>query len=62
MRFVIRAIYPTEAGNKMNKDPKFAESGELKANKVEQSYFMELNGDRTAVFILDMPSTDRIQS
>ncbi len=62
MRFVVRAIIPTEAGNKMVKDPNFLANMEnyVKANKVEQAYFLELNGDRTAVFVMDMPSVDRI--
>ncbi|AIF84521.1 hypothetical protein NTE_02472 [Candidatus Nitrososphaera evergladensis SR1] len=62
MRFVIRAIIPTETGNKMVKDPNFISNMEnyIKANKAEAAYFLELNGDRTAVFVLDLPSVDMI--
>jgi hypothetical protein len=62
MRFVIRAIIPTEAGNKAVQDPNFVSNMEnyMKSNDVEAAYFLELNGDRTAVFILDLPSVDRI--
>ncbi|MEO9364231.1 MAG: hypothetical protein ABI348_10060 [Nitrososphaera sp.] len=62
MRFVVRAIIPTEAGNKAVQDPNFVSNMEnyIKSNKAEAAYFMELNGDRTAVFVLDLPSVDRI--
>lgn len=62
MRFVVRAVIPTEAGNKMVKDPNFLANMEnyIKANKVEQAYFLELNGDRTVVFVMDVASNDRV--
>lgn len=62
MRFVVRAVIPTEAGNRMVKDPNFIANMEnyVKATKAEQAYFLELNGDRTAVFVMDLPSVDRI--
>ena len=62
MRFVVRAMFPPEVGNKMVKDPSFLSNMEnyIKANKAEAAYFMELNGERTAVFVLDMPSVDMI--
>lgn len=64
MRFVIRAMFPTEAGNKMVQDPNFTKNIEeyIKTSKAEAAYFMELNGDRTAVFIVDMSSVDAIPS
>jgi hypothetical protein len=62
MRFVVRAVIPTEAGNKMVKDPNFISNMEnyIKANNVAASYFLELNGDRTVVFVMDLSSVDRI--
>lgn len=62
MRFVVRAVIPTEAGNKMVKDPNFVANIEnyIKANNVEQAYFLELNGDRTCVFVMDMASNDKM--
>jgi hypothetical protein len=62
MRFVVRAVIPTEAGNKMVKDPNFISNMEkyIKANNVAASYFLELNGDRTVVFVMDLQSVDRI--
>jgi hypothetical protein len=62
MRFVIRAIIPTEAGNKAVQDPNFVSNMEnyMKSNKVEAAYFMESNGERIAMFVLDLPSVDRI--
>jgi hypothetical protein len=62
MRFVVRVLIPTEAGNRMIKDPNFIQNieGFIKNTKAEAAYFMELNGDRTAVFIVDIASTDMI--
>ena len=65
MRFVVRCNIPTEAGNKGLADPaSFVANIEnyIRANKVEQSYFFEANGDRVAVFVLDMPTADKIPS
>ena len=46
----------------MVKDPNFLANMEnyIGANKAEQAYFLELNGDRTVVFVMDLPSVDRI--
>jgi hypothetical protein len=62
MRFIVRAVIPTEAGNKMVKDPNFISNMEnyIKANNVAASYFLELNGDRTVVFVMDLSSVDMI--
>jgi len=62
MRFAVRVIFPTEAGNRAVKDPNFLKNieGFIKDTRAEAAYFMEINGDRTAVFIIDMPSTDMI--
>lgn len=62
MRFVVRAIFPTEAGNMAVKDPDFLKNieGFMKDTRAEAAYFLEINGDRTAVFVIDMQSTDMI--
>lgn len=62
MRFVIRVIIPTEAGNKMVQDPNFIQNieGFRKNIKAEAAYFLEISGDRTALFIADVPSPDMI--
>jgi hypothetical protein len=62
MRFVIRARIPTEAGNKMVKDPNFLKNLEEYMNKAnpEASYFFEANGERLMVFIAEMQSADQI--
>jgi hypothetical protein len=62
MRFVIRARIPTEAGNKMVKDPNFLKNLEEYMNKAnpEASYFFEANGERLMVFIAEMRSADQI--
>ena len=62
MRFIIRAKIPTEAGNKMVKDPNFIKNVEnyMKKSKAETAYFFEAHGNRTIVFIVDMQSADQI--
>lgn len=55
-------MIPTEAGNKMVQDPNFLTNIEnyIKDNKAEAAYFAELNGERTMVFVVDIPSVDMI--
>jgi hypothetical protein len=62
MRVLVRAMIPTTAGNKMVKDPNFLKNIEdyIKKFSCEASYFTEVNGNRTMVFILDLPSSDMI--
>ena len=62
MRFIVRAKFPTEAGNKMVKDPNFLRDLEEYMNKIksEASYFFEADGKRTFGFVVDMQSTDQI--
>jgi hypothetical protein len=62
MRFIVSAKIPTEAGNRMIKDPKFVEKLDkyIKEVKAEASYFFEADGDRVAVFIVDMQTPDQI--
>jgi hypothetical protein len=62
MRFIVRAKIPTEAGNKMVKDPKFIQNLEQYINKVkpEASYFFEADGNRVCAFVLNIDSVDMI--
>jgi hypothetical protein len=62
MRFIIRAKIPTEAGNKMVKDPNFLRDLEEYMNRIksEASYFFEADGKRVMVFVVDMQSNDQI--
>ena len=62
MRFIVRAQIPTEAGNKIVKNPKFLQDIENYINKVnaETAYFFEAGGDRTMVFIVNFESADMI--
>ena len=62
MRVLVRAMIPTVSGNKMVKDPNFMKKIEDYINKFgcEASYFTEVNGNRTMVFVLDLPSADMI--
>ncbi len=62
MRFLIKASIPTEAGNNMVKDPNFMANLEkyISTVKAEAAYFYEYDGDRTFLFVVDMPSADMI--
>ena len=62
MRVLVRAMIPTVAGNKMVKDPNFLKNLEEYIQKFncEAAYFTEVNGSRTMVLILDLPSTEMI--
>jgi hypothetical protein len=62
MRFIVRTMFPTALGNRAVKDPNFIKNiqGFMENNKAEAAYFTELNGDRTGIFIIDMPSADMI--
>ena len=64
MRVILRAMIPTIAGNKMVKDPNFLKTIEdfTKKFNCELAYFTEVNGNRTMVFILDLPSSVMIQA
>lgn len=64
MRVLVRAMIPTTAGNKMVKDPNFLKTIEdfTKKFNCEVAYFTEVNGNRTRVFILDLPSSVMIQA
>jgi hypothetical protein len=62
MRVLVRAIIPTVAGNKMVKDPNFLKNLEdyIQKFNCEATYFTDVNGNRTMVFVLDLPSPDMI--
>jgi hypothetical protein len=62
MRFLIRTRIPTEPGNKMVQDPDFLKKLEDYINKVkpEASYFMPIDGQRSAVFIVNAESNDQL--
>jgi hypothetical protein len=62
MRFFIRARIPTEPGNKMAQDPNFLKKLEEYINKVKPkaSYFMPIDGQRSAVFIANVESNDQV--
>jgi hypothetical protein len=64
MRFIIRAQIPTEAGNRMMKDPNGFKQIEsyIQNVKAEASYFFEAGGDRTMVFVVNMDRTDQMAS
>jgi hypothetical protein len=64
MRVLVRAIIPVTTGNKMVKDPNFLRNIEdyIKKFNCEASYFTEVNGNRTMVFVLDLPSPDTISA
>ncbi len=62
MRVLVRAMVSTVADNKMVNDPNFLKKIEeyVKKFNCEASYFTEVNGNRTLVFVLDLPSSDMI--
>ncbi len=62
MRFLVRAQIPTDAGNKMVKNPKFLQELEayIKKVKAEAAYFFEAGGERTFAFIVDFESAEMI--
>jgi hypothetical protein len=62
MRFLIRAIMPTEAGNKVVQDPNFLKNLEDYMNKTkpEAAYFYEAGGDRVSEFVVDMQTPDQM--
>jgi hypothetical protein len=65
MRVLVRATIPTTAGNKMVENlfnSLFLKTIEdyIKKFSCETSYFLEMNGNRTMVFVLDLPSSDMI--
>lgn len=62
MRVLLRATIPTATGNQMVKDPNFFKNIEEYVNRFncEASYFTEMGGNRTFIFVLDLQSIDMI--
>jgi hypothetical protein len=60
MRVIVRAIFPTEAGNQAVSDPNLIKNiqGFIENNKAEAAYFTTINGERSLNFVIDMPSAD----
>ena len=60
MRVIIRVILPNEAGNRAIKDPNFIKNMQVFIDnyKAEAAFFTPSNGERSANFIIDMPSSD----
>ena len=60
MRVLVRVILPTEAGNRAIKGQEFIKNIQsfMDNYKAEAAFFTPSNGDRSANFIIDMPSSD----
>ncbi|MFL6487977.1 MAG: hypothetical protein ACJ71D_14870 [Nitrososphaera sp.] len=60
MRVLVRVILPDEAGNRAIKDQNFIKNIQsfMDNYKAEAAFFTPSNGDRSANFIIDMPSSD----
>jgi hypothetical protein len=57
-------MIPTTTGNKTVNDPNFLKTIKdyTKKFNCEAAYFTEVNGNRTMVFVLDLPSSDMIHT
>ncbi len=55
-------MIPTEAGKKSTRDPNFLKNieGFMKDMKAEAGYFLEMDGQRTALFFVEVPNVDMI--
>ena len=62
MKFMIRASFPNAEGNQMVKNPNFIKDMEeyIKNTNAEATYFTPYEGERTAIFIIDVTSADQI--
>ena len=60
MRVLVRVILPNEAGNRAIKGQDFIKNIQsfMDNYKAEAAFFTPSNGDRSANFIIDMPSSD----
>ncbi len=60
MRFLLRAMFDVEAGNRNSSNPDFIKNTQafMEKTKAEAAYFTAVNGERNALFIIDMPSED----
>ena len=56
MRFLLRAMFDVEAGNRNSSNPDFIKNiqGFIENNKAESAYFTELNGGKAGIFNIDM--------
>ena len=62
MRILVKMQIPAEAGNRMVQDPDFLKNIEdyIRNFNIEASYFTEINGERTALYVLDLQTTDQL--
>jgi hypothetical protein len=61
MKFQIRVSNPTTQGNEMVKDSNFKNMEDyIKSTNAESAYFTVYEGDRTAIFIIDVTSADQM--
>jgi hypothetical protein len=60
MRVLVRMILPNEAGNRAIKDQNFIKNIQsfMDNYEAEAAFFTPSNGNRSANFIIDMPSSD----
>ena len=60
MRVMVRAIFPNEAGNRAVKDPNFIKNIQtfIDSYKAQAAFFFPSHGERSANFIIEMPSSD----
>lgn len=59
---MIRVSIPTIQGNEMVKDPNFIKNMEeyIKNTNAESAYFAPYEGDRTAIFVIDVTSAEQV--
>ena len=62
MRFLVKATTPTESGNVLIKQGKFAETiqGILGDLKPEAVYFVAEGGKRTVLLVIDLPDASHL--
>ncbi len=62
MKILVRVSIPTIQGNEMVKDPNFIKNMEdyISNTKAESAYFTVYEGDRTAIFVIDVTTPDQI--
>ena len=62
IKFLIRVSIPNAQGNEMVKDPNFLKNIKdyIKRTNVESAYFTVYEGDRTAIFIIDVISAEQM--
>ena len=62
MKFLIRVSFPTLLGNEMVNDPTFLKKIEeyIRNTKSESAFFTLSDGERTAMFVMDISSPDQM--